>query len=193
MGLDSFASLEHILTLLHGAGYDTGDTPTADALVHALARARATPFVSVATYRQWLEALPQALRDQLAACWGAPEDDPAVRDGRFHLRHLHAGRILMALQPDRGITTDRHGGYHDPDTPPRHAYVAFYLWLRHGCGLDAMVHLGTHGTLEWLPGKAAAPSADCWPRCWWGGCRSSIPSSSTTPARRRPRGAGWGR
>ncbi|QHC34899.1 cobaltochelatase subunit CobN [Komagataeibacter xylinus] len=163
VGLDSFASLEHILSLLHAAGYDTGDIPTADQLTHALARAPATPFVSVATYHQWLETLPQALRDQLAACWGAPEDDPAVHDGAFHLRHLHAGHILMALQPDRGTTTDRHGGYHDPDTPPRHAYVAFYLWLRHGCGLDAMVHLGTHGTLEWLPGKAAAPSADCWP------------------------------
>ncbi|MGY6768238.1 cobaltochelatase subunit CobN [Komagataeibacter sp. NFXK3] len=163
VGLDSFASLEHILSLLHAAGYDTGDVPTADQLTHALARAPATPFISVATYRQWLEALPQALRDQLAACWGAPEDDPAVQHGQFHLRHLHAGRILLALQPDRGTATDRHGGYHDPDTPPRHAYVAFYLWLRHGCGLDAMVHLGTHGTLEWLPGKAAAPSAECWP------------------------------
>ncbi|MGS0647096.1 cobaltochelatase subunit CobN [Komagataeibacter melomenusus] len=190
VGLDSFASLEHILSLLHAAGYDTGDRPTADQLAHALARAQATPFVSVATYRQWLEGLPQALRDQLAACWGAPEDDPAVRNGQFTLRHLHAGHILMALQPDRGTTTDRHGGYHDPDTPPRHAYVAFYLWLRHGCGLDAMVHLGTHGTLEWLPGKAAAPSAACWPSVLVGGLPVIYPFIVNNPgeaaaARRR--------
>ncbi|WP_308719621.1 cobaltochelatase subunit CobN [Komagataeibacter xylinus] len=190
VGLDSFASLEHILSLLHAAGYDTGDIPTADQLAHALARAPATPFVSVATYRQWLEVLPQPLREQLASCWGAPEDDPCVCDGRFTLRHLHAGHILMALQPDRGTTTDRHGGYHDPDTPPRHAYVAFYLWLRHGCGLDAMVHLGTHGTLEWLPGKAAAPSAECWPSVLVGGLPVIYPFIVNNPgeaaaARRR--------
>ncbi|GBQ73734.1 cobaltochelatase subunit CobN [Komagataeibacter intermedius] len=192
VGLDSFASLEHILRLLRDSGYDTGDAPlpTADALAHMLARAPARPFVSVATYRQWLDALPATLRDTLAACWGAPEKDPAVTDGRFCLRHVHLGHILMALQPDRGATTDRHAGYHDPDTPPRHAYVAFYLWLRHERQLDAMVHLGTHGTLEWLPGKAAAPSATCWPSVLVGGMPVIYPFIVNNPgeaaaARRR--------
>ncbi|GAB6967503.1 cobaltochelatase subunit CobN [Komagataeibacter kakiaceti JCM 25156] len=192
VGLDSFASLEHILHLLDGAGYDTGASPlpNAEQLAHALARAPARAFVSVATYRQWLDALPMELRDALAACWGAPEDDPACRDGQFHLRHLRAGHVLMALQPDRGATGDRHAGYHDPDTPPRHAYVAFYLWLQHEAALDAMVHLGTHGTLEWLPGKAAAPSATCWPSVLVGGLPVIYPFIVNNPgeacaARRR--------
>ncbi|MCE2565537.1 cobaltochelatase subunit CobN [Komagataeibacter sp. FNDCF1] len=192
VGLDSFASLEHIVRLLDGAGYDTGRTPlpTADELAHALARAPARPFVSVATYRGWLADLPPTLQDALETCWGAPENDPACTDGQFLLRHVQLGHILLALQPDRGTTTDRHGGYHDPDTPPRHAYVAFYLWLQHGLKLDAMVHLGTHGTLEWLPGKAAAPSVTCWPSVLVGGMPVIYPFIVNNPgeaaaARRR--------
>ncbi|MFT8711343.1 cobaltochelatase subunit CobN [Komagataeibacter rhaeticus] len=192
VGLDSLASLEHIMHLLHGAGYDTGSLPlpTADGLAHALARAPARPFVSVATYKNWLVDLPPALQAELEACWGAPETDPACTDGQFHLRHVQPGHILLALQPDRGTTTDRHGGYHDPDTPPRHAYVAFYLWLQNTLMLDAMVHLGTHGTLEWLPGKAAAPSAGCWPSVLVGGMPVIYPFIVNNPgeaaaARRR--------
>ncbi|KAB8124122.1 cobaltochelatase subunit CobN [Komagataeibacter medellinensis] len=192
VGLDSFASLEHIMRLLESAGYDTGHAPlpTADGLAHALARAPARPFISVSTYRGWLAALPAALQTTLEACWGAPENDPACADGWFHLRHVQLGQIVLALQPDRGTTTDRHGGYHDPDTPPRHAYVAFYLWLQHGLGLDAMVHLGTHGTLEWLPGKAAAPSVTCWPSVLVGGMPVIYPFIVNNPgeaaaARRR--------
>ncbi|MFT9453783.1 cobaltochelatase subunit CobN [Komagataeibacter saccharivorans] len=192
VGLDSFASLEHIMYLLHAAGYDTGAAPlpTARQLTDALARASARPFVSIATYQRWFDGLPAESRAALTTCWGAPEEDPACRDGMFHLRHMRAGNILMALQPDRGTPGDRHGGYHDPDTPPRHAYVAFYLWLRHEAGLDAMVHLGTHGTLEWLPGKAAAPSATCWPSLLVGGLPVIYPFIVNNPgeaaaARRR--------
>jgi cobaltochelatase CobN len=67
------------------------------------------------------------------------------------------------VQPDRGRRASRGNDYHDPNLPPRHAYVAFYLWLRIVAKIDAMIHLGTHGTLEWLPGKAVALSEDCAP------------------------------
>ncbi|WP_342150976.1 cobaltochelatase subunit CobN [Methylorubrum sp. SB2] len=69
--------------------------------------------------------------------------------------------LTVFLQPDRGRATDRKAGYHDPDEPPTHAYLAFYLGLR--AHFDALIHLGTHGTTEWLPGKALALSPTCWP------------------------------
>jgi cobaltochelatase CobN len=76
---------------------------------------------------------------------------------------LRCGKVLVLLQPDRGAPGDRKSGYHDTNCPPSHAYVAAYAWLRESERIDALVHLGTHGTLEWLPGKALALSADCWP------------------------------
>ncbi len=62
-----------------------------------------------------------------------------------------------------GRTSDRRAAYHDPALPPRHALLAFALWLRHGFKADALVHMGAHGTLEWLPGKAVALTAACFP------------------------------
>ena len=76
---------------------------------------------------------------------------------------LRCGKVLVLLQPDRGGAGDRKSGYHDVDRPPSPAYVALYAWLRETARIDALIHLGTHGTLEWLPGKALALSADCWP------------------------------
>ena len=67
------------------------------------------------------------------------------------------------MQPDRGARARRRETYHDADAPPRHFYVAFYLWLRHRRAIDALIHLGTHGTLEWLPGKSAMLGEDCAP------------------------------
>src|SRR5476651_590775 len=73
------------------------------------------------------------------------------------LPHLRCGKVTVLLQPDRG------GAYHDTNAPPSPDYVAVYAWLRDAEKIDALIHLGTHGTLEWLPGKALALSAACWP------------------------------
>ncbi len=86
------------------------------------------------------------------------KSDPAFADGAFRFRVLRAGNLLILLQPDRGAHTDRKAGYHDTSVPPRHAYVALYAHLREVERIDALVHLGAHGTLEWLPGKALALS-----------------------------------
>ncbi|MCP1547398.1 MULTISPECIES: cobaltochelatase subunit CobN [Methylorubrum] len=83
------------------------------------------------------------------------------RAGRGDAREAERGELTLFLQPDRGRSTDRKAGYHDPDEPPTHAYLAFYLGLRKN--FDALIHLGTHGTTEWLPGKAVALSGTCWP------------------------------
>ncbi len=76
---------------------------------------------------------------------------------------------------------DRKAGYHDPDCPPRHAYLAFYLWLRHVAGVHAILHLGAHGTLEWLPGKSAALSPACFPALLTGGVPVIYPFIANNP------------
>ncbi|WP_229804811.1 cobaltochelatase subunit CobN, partial [Neogemmobacter tilapiae] len=113
-------------------------------------------------YAQALTTLPQALQDDLRAAWDDPADDPACQGGHFHFAACRAGETLVALQPERGEVTARENDYHDLSRTPRHAYVAFYLWLR-AQGLHALIHIGAHGTLEWLPGKAVALSDECWP------------------------------
>ncbi|WP_277981288.1 cobaltochelatase subunit CobN [Sphingomonas phyllosphaerae] len=116
----------------------------------------------IADYEHALAALPRALQEALTATWGTPAEDPAVAGERFHFAALERGKALVALQPERGDPRARGDDYHDVARVPRHAYVAFYLWLR-ARGIDAIVHVGAHGTLEWLPGKAVALSDECWP------------------------------
>ncbi len=155
VGLDALASTEALLQALAEDGFDA---PTGWPLPEALAATIAWP---VAAYRAALAALPEALRQALAA-WGEPEADPACHDGAFHFAAARRGRMLIALQPERGDLVTRDDDYHDLARTPRHGYVAFYLWLR-SQGLDALVHMGAHGTLEWLPGKSVALSDACWP------------------------------
>ncbi|MBS0981328.1 cobaltochelatase subunit CobN [Acetobacter thailandicus] len=161
VGLDSFASLSSILRLMQAEGYETGILPTQAELVQMMTLQAPRPVLSLDQYRQLTQKLPPAFMQSVCAAWGEPEDDSAVHQGVFHLRVVSFGAITLAVQPDRGRATDRKAQYHDPDSPPCHAYIAFYLWLRVCRHLDVMVHLGTHGTLEWLPGKAAALSPSC--------------------------------
>ena len=164
VGLDALASANAILEDLGQAGCplapDPQDAGPRDPLAAALLTA--TLNWPLANYRAALATLPRPLQDALAAAWGAPEDDPACKDGAFRFAAIRRGAALIALQPERGDVTARDDDYHDLTRTPRHAYVAFYLWLR-AQGLHALIHIGAHGTLEWLPGKAVALSADCWP------------------------------
>ncbi|KUP92008.1 cobaltochelatase subunit CobN [Tritonibacter horizontis] len=156
VGLDALASTEAALAALAAAGYDVAaDTDLGARLSEQTLR------WPLADYLAALAHLPQSLRDDLAAAWGPPERDPAVTDGAFHFRALRSGSGLIALQPERGDMRLRDDEYHDLDRTPRHGYVAFYLWLQQQ--VDALIHMGAHGTLEWLPGKAVALSAACWP------------------------------
>lgn len=175
VGLDTPASVGAIRALLAGAGYDVGQdqapqpqAPLPDAtgagpeLMQALTAGPEGLTVPLAAYRDWLATVPAAARDPLLAAHGEAEDDPSCTDGSFRFRAMRFGNLLVALQPPRD-GGDRKAGYHDPDMPPCHGYLAFYLALRRA-GSDALIHLGTHGTTEWLPGKAVALSAACWPR-----------------------------
>lgn len=117
-------------------------------------------------YRAALAQLPAALQKQLAEAWGAPEDDVDATPEHITFIAQRRGRALVALQPERGTFKQREDEYHDLARVPRHAYVAFYLWLRESC--DALIHMGAHGTLEWLPGKAVALCDECWPEALTG-------------------------
>ncbi|MCK1340939.1 cobaltochelatase subunit CobN [Bradyrhizobium sp. 38] len=162
VGLDALASVEALLSDLAEAGFEV-------APVHGLGETllKQTLSWSIADYRAALARLPQSLQDDLAQAWGAPETDPCCRDGAFHFAAIQCGRSIIAVQPERGDATTRDSDYHDLARTPRHAYVAFYLWLR-GQGCDAVVHMGAHGTLEWLPGKSVALSQTCWPEALTG-------------------------
>ncbi|HEY5794485.1 MAG TPA: cobaltochelatase subunit CobN [Bosea sp. (in: a-proteobacteria)] len=160
-----------------GSGMDPGSAPLTRlvrddgedmsegfALMAALTTGPAEFTLPLATYRAWLATIPVDARDTLMASHGAPEADLACIDGAFRFRVVRAGKLTIALQPLRDATPDRKAVYHDPDAPPGHGYLAFYLALRETAGIDALIHLGTHGTTEWLPGKAVALSSACWPR-----------------------------
>ncbi|MET3911844.1 cobaltochelatase CobN [Bradyrhizobium sp. S3.3.6] len=157
VGLDALASVEALVSDLTEAGFDVAPIR---ALGETLLSQKLT--WSVAEYRVALSRLPQSLQDDLAQAWGAPETDPNCRDGAIHFSAIQCGHSIIAVQPERGDATTRDSDYHDLARTPRHAYVAFYLWLREQ-EIDAVVHMGAHGTLEWLPGKSVALSSRCWP------------------------------
>lgn len=163
VGLDGPASLSAIADDLREAGYDVAALPAPAELIAALESGSDALDIPLADYLRWFAALPAELSEAITATWGAPEEDPLVRDGAFRIAGRIAGKLVIAVQPDRGRADSRSGDHHDPNLAPRHAYVAFYLWLRQGFDAHAMIHLGTHGTLEWLPGKAAGLTAACAP------------------------------
>ncbi|WP_425040228.1 cobaltochelatase subunit CobN [Primorskyibacter sp. S187A] len=155
VGLDAIASADAILSDLRASGFETEGSVTGADL-------REAGLVwSFADYRAALARLPEPLQRDLEAAWGQPEDDPHATEDGILLPVLERGNALVALQPERGNAPEREAEYHDLARVPRHSYVAFYLWLQ--SRVDALVHIGAHGTLEWLPGKAVALSDACWP------------------------------
>ena len=157
VGLDALASTEQMLQTLAVQGYAV--TPQTGFGKSLTQRRIAWPLNA---YENALLGLPQTLQDDLRTAWGDPEDDPLFENGAFHFPAQTSGTALVALQPERGAIVARETEYHDLARVPRHSYVAFYLWLR-AQGMHALLHIGAHGTLEWLPGKAVALSDTCWP------------------------------
>ncbi|MDB5568124.1 MAG: hydrogenobyrinic acid a,c-diamide cobaltochelatase, partial [Tardiphaga sp.] len=118
---------------------------------------------SLDDYNTAFATLPAEVRRAVEARWGRAENDPHVLDGAFRLGLHRFGNAVVGVQPARGYNIDPKSTYHDPDLVPPHHYLAFYLWLRRAFDIHAIVHLGKHGNLEWLPGKSAGLSADCLP------------------------------
>ncbi|MDG4832835.1 cobaltochelatase subunit CobN [Solwaraspora sp. WMMD1047] len=163
-------------------GHAAAPAPDGDRLIHALIAAgghdqewlteeqlAGNPVrIRLASYLRWFETLPTELRDAMTEHWGPPPGELYVdrsRDpaGEIVLATLRAGNILLMIQPPRGFGENPVAIYHDPDLPPTHHYLAAYRWLDTEFGAHAVVHLGKHGSLEWLPGKTAGLSAGCGP------------------------------
>ena len=177
VGLDAPASLMRILRAMNAAGYRTGDLPdSGDRLIadliarcsydetwlttEQLIQAYRVPG---AQYARWFADLPGTLQDAMIRQWGQPPGAAYVHNGDLALAGLEYGNVFVALQPPRGYDMDPNAIYHRPDLPPPHNYYALYRWLRDEWQADAIVHLGKHGTLEWLPGKGVGLSATCFP------------------------------
>ena len=187
VGLDTPASLVLLLEALIEAGYRVDNPPaTTTALMDAILAAptnsgftsrKTEAWFALDDYRQMFADLPQKTQDDITKRWGEPQDDPMVgvmpQGGiGFALPVLMRGHVVIAIQPARGYNIDPVATFHSPDLPPPHNYLAFYLWCRHRFGADAVIHLGKHGNLEWLPGKALALSASCFPEA----CLGQIPN-----------------
>jgi cobaltochelatase CobN len=164
VGLDVPASVLALLADLRDAGYGLSAVlQTSRALIDALDAGTSEAALSLDAYARLLADLPGDAVARVNAAWGEAAADPDLRDGAFRFRARAFGRIVVALPPDRGRSSDRRADYHDLTLPPRHALLAFGLWLRHAAGVQALLHMGAHGTLEWLPGKAVALTSSCFP------------------------------
>ncbi|WP_299177573.1 cobaltochelatase subunit CobN [uncultured Neptuniibacter sp.] len=175
VGLDTPASTVNILRALQRAGYPLQDIPdNGDALIQELLGAVTNnpntlhtlpcwQSMALDDYQRCFEQLPQACQQAVKTQWGTPDQDIKYRDGRLMLSGIRLGDTFIGIQPARGFNIDLAANYHDPDLIPPHNYLAFYFWLRECYQVDAVVHVGKHGNLEWLPGKGSALSEECWP------------------------------
>ncbi len=175
-GLDSPESTVNLLSELDARGYDLGgDSPVPDdgqTLIEQLTaqltlddrwvapedvRERSVDVVSQSQYREYFEGLDDRFCENVIEEWGEPPERP------FAIPGIEFGNVLVTVQPPRGFGMDPSKVYHDSDLQPPHDYVAFYRWLREDFAADAVVHLGTHGSLEWLPGKTVGLNGESAP------------------------------
>ncbi|MCV7134730.1 cobaltochelatase subunit CobN [Mycobacterium hodleri] len=189
VGLDTPASAVGLLQAMRDAGFRIGEVPgvdanDGDALIHALIErggqdpdwlteeqlARNPIRVSAKDYRAWFATLPSGLADAVVEHWGPPPGDLFVDrthdpEGEIVIAAMQSDNIVIMVQPPRGFGANPVAIYHDPDLPPSHHYLAAYRWLDaefdNGFRADAVVHLGKHGNLEWLPGKTLGMSSTC--------------------------------
>ena len=189
VGLDTPVSAIRLLRRLRENGYDLGsnnpvlplldlddDTEAGDALIHALIASGgqdeewltsadltdAHVRITKSQYDAWTADLPAELKESMTEAWGEAPGSLFVNDDQeIVLATLQVGNVVIMIQPPRGFGENPVAIYHDPDLPVTHHYLAAYRWLERGFGANAVVHLGKHGSLEWLPGKNAALSAAC--------------------------------
>lgn len=169
VGLDTPASCVEILQALSAAGYLVENIPaTGDELIQRLTAGVTNDpegkdlrsiahCLSLEEYGKYFANLPPKVQQEMGDRWGDCTEKSIPIPG------IMLGNIFVGIQPARGYDIDPALNYHAPDLEPTHAYLAFYYWLRQGFGAQAIVHLGKHGNLEWLPGKSVALSDSCYP------------------------------
>ncbi|MCC7367000.1 MAG: cobaltochelatase subunit CobN [Chloroflexi bacterium] len=177
VGLDTPASVWHILHALREAGYTVEDIPeSGDALIHQLidhcsydqeflteSQMAGAGRLTAPGYRRAFDGYAPSVQQELRDAWGDPPGE-VYRDGdALVMPGLEFGNVFVGIQPPRGFGENPIAIYHSPDLTPTHHYLAYYAYLRDVFGAHAVVHIGKHGTLEWLPGKSLGLSAACYP------------------------------
>jgi cobaltochelatase CobN len=185
-GLDAPESVARVLLQMKEAGYAVDPPGSGKEIVDLMLERRAisefrwTTAADIAgkggalaripaeEYSRWFTTLSPRVQEEMVRAWGEPPGAAMVHGGEILVTGLSFGNALVCLQPKRGCAGARCDGQvckilHDPSIPPTHQYLATYRWLEHGFGADLLVHVGTHGSMEFLPGKGAGLSADCYP------------------------------
>ena len=175
VGLDTPASTINVLIAMQDAGFPVDEIPHdgTELIKTLLGSVTNNPntlhqlpcwqSISIEDYQQHFQQIPKECQKAVTERWGAPEQDPKCRNNRLMIAGIRLGETFVGIQPARGFNLDLQANYHDPDLVPPHNYLAFYFWLRHSYQVSAVVHVGKHGNLEWLPGKGSALSGQCWP------------------------------
>jgi len=191
--LDTLESVARVLQRMQEAGYQVEPPSSGKELIDTImdrkaisefrwtttdeivGKGGALKLMPVEEYREWFDTLSPQVKERLTEAWGAPPGEgkngvPAamVHDGKIIITGVQYGNAVVCVQPKRGCAGARCDGQvckilHDPDIPPPHQYLATYRYLERDFGVDAVVHVGTHGNLEFLPGKGVGLSGDCCP------------------------------
>lgn len=179
VGLDTPASCINILNALQQAGYNLQNSPkTGEELIKRLTsgvtndpegRELRTVQQSLnwADFQQYFSQLPETIQTAIFQRWKADfseDSHPEI----FPIPGIKLNHIFVGIQPSRGYDRDPSLNYHAPDLEPTPDYLAFYYWLRYQFQADAIIHVGKHGNLEWLPGKSIGLSQDCYPEIAFG-------------------------
>ena len=178
-GLDSFESVKLILDRLHNDGYQVDEffengqelaerilsCMTCDSrwITYDKMAERCQAFASDKEYAPWHEALPAATREKQTHDWGAIPGELFVHDEKMMFPGFINGNVFVTIQPPRGFLENTEAIYHDMYLSPPHHYLAHYRWIKNVFKADAVMHIGKHGSLEWLPGKALGLSEECYP------------------------------
>ena len=173
VGLDTPASCINILQALQEEGYSIKDIPrTGNELIQRLTQGitndpeskelrPVNQSISCSEYEQYFQTLPLETQQEITQRWG---DIPEVNNvTSYPISGIQLGNIFIGIQPSRGYDFDPSLNYHAPDLEPTPHYLAYYYWLKHHFQAAAIIHVGKHGNLEWLPGKSLALSSTCYP------------------------------
>lgn len=178
-GLDTFASVQKLLVQMEERGYvldkvyEDGQE-IADSLIQGLtndlrwismeeAAARSVDCVPEAVMKKWYQRIPGKSREKLSEVWGEFPGQQMVDNGKLLVPGMVNGNVFIGLQPSRAYGDQADRLYHDPIFPPPYNYIGYYRWIEDVFGADAVIHVGTHGTVEWLPGKEVGLSDACYP------------------------------
>ena len=168
----------NVLNAMKNDGYHVTDIPAdGDELVHRIIERcsndtdtlteeqlkLAVGHVSAKEYKEWFSAMPQQVQSELTEAWGEPPGQVYRTGDNLAIAGIDLGNVFVGVQPPRGFGDNPIAIYHSPDLAPTHHYVAYYRWVRDIFKADAMIHVGKHGTLEWLPGKGIGLSNACYP------------------------------